>query len=123
MVLDPTTADPLYRRSVRVSVGHVLSVPFARCADLGELSDLGFCTVALTPSGDAEPLEPFADDPPERIAMLLGAEGPGLSAATLATADRVVRIPMAPGIDSLNVATAAAVAFSRLSAQAQPGPS
>ncbi len=121
VVLDPTTADPLYRRSVRVSVGHVLSVPFAQGGDLAELSGHGFTTVALTPSASAEPLAAFAAAAPERIALLLGAEGPGLSAATLAAADRTVRIPLAPGVDSLNVATAAAVAFSHLAGPTTTG--
>ena len=120
VVLDPTTADPLYRRSTRVSLGHVLRVPFARVDDGGwpaavdELRSVGCTTVALTPSADAEPLGSFVAHAPERVALLLGAEGPGLSAAALASVDRCVRIPMAPGVDSVNVATAAAIALSAL---------
>jgi tRNA G18 (ribose-2'-O)-methylase SpoU len=115
VLLDPTTADPLYRRSVRVSAGHVLRVPWTRLEEwpvgLDALRDRGFVVVALTPAAGAEPIDRFARDLPDRVALLLGAEGPGLSAAALARADRRVRIPIAAGVDSLNVATAAAVAF------------
>jgi tRNA G18 (ribose-2'-O)-methylase SpoU len=107
-------ADPLYRRSVRVSMGHVLRVPFAPLSrwpgDLQVLRAAGFRIVALTPSADAVPLAK-AGVAIGRVAWLLGAEGPGLSAAALGAADLVVRIPMVPGVDSLNVATAAAIAF------------
>jgi tRNA G18 (ribose-2'-O)-methylase SpoU len=115
VLLDERCADPLYRRSVRVSMGHVLRVPFAVLPDpwpaaLHALRDL--TVLALTPNPAAVPLRDVA--PPERWAVLLGAEGPGLSAGALATADQQVRIPMAAGVDSLNVATAAAVAFAHL---------
>jgi tRNA G18 (ribose-2'-O)-methylase SpoU len=114
VLLDERCADPLYRRSVRVSMGHVLRVPFAVLpgpwpAALDVLRD--FTVLALTPSG-ATALRDLA--PPRRWAVLLGAEGPGLSDAALAAADVRVRIPMAEGVDSLNVATAAAVAFAHL---------
>jgi tRNA G18 (ribose-2'-O)-methylase SpoU len=117
VLLDPQCADPLYRRSVRVSMGHVLQVPFAVLdgpwpASLAAVHEVGFTVLALTPALDAVELR--AVDPPPRWAVLLGAEGPGLSAAALAAADLRVRIPMAPGVDSLNVATAAAVAFAHL---------
>jgi len=115
VLLDPTTADPLYRRSVRVSAGHVLRVPWTRLPDwpagLDLVRDRGFTIVALTPAADAEPIDRLADDPPDRVALLLGAEGPGLTGPVLASADRRVRIPLSPGVDSLNVATAAAIAF------------
>jgi tRNA G18 (ribose-2'-O)-methylase SpoU len=120
VVLDPTTSDPLYRRATRVSLGHVLHVPFARVADDGwptalhELRDEGFTTAALTPASDAESLGRFVIDAPERVALVLGAEGPGLTDVALAAVDRRVRIPMAPGVDSVNVATAAAIAWSAL---------
>jgi tRNA G18 (ribose-2'-O)-methylase SpoU len=118
VLLDPTTADPLYRRSVRVSMGHVLQVPWTRIepwpAALAALQAQGFVVAALTPAWDAEPLEALAAGPPERLVLLLGAEGPGLSDAALAAADRQIRIPLAPGVDSLNVATAAAIAFHAL---------
>lgn len=111
VLLSPDCCDPLYRRSVRVSLGHVLHVPFAT---LGSLDELGrFTTMALTPAPDAELLGDVA--PSGRIAVLLGAEGNGLRPETLVAADRRVRIPMAPGVDSLNVATAAAIAFHHLS--------
>ena len=117
VLLDPTTADPLYRRSVRVSLGHVLRVPWARLPSLpGGLAvvrEHGLAPVALTPAADAEPIDALGRDP-GRVALLLGAEGSGLSPATLGAADRRVRIPMAAGMDSLNVATAAAIAFHRL---------
>ena len=109
VLLDPECADPLYRRCVRVSIGHVLSVPWARVQSLDELRSLGFALLALTPAPDATPLG--AVEWPERCALLLGSEGPGLSADWLAAADARVTIPMRPEADSLNVATAAAIAF------------
>jgi tRNA G18 (ribose-2'-O)-methylase SpoU len=119
VLLDPQTADPLYRRCVRVSMGHVLRVPFARLPAWPEgidtLQDLDFKVVALTPSPDALPIDEIAASPPEKVAIVLGAEGPGLADETLAMADVCVRIPMADGVDSVNVATAAAIAFHRLS--------
>ena len=117
VVLDPTAADPLYRRATRVSLGHVLRVPFTRArgwpAELEDLRAAGFHLVALDPKAQ-EPLARLVADPPERIALVLGAEGEGLSAAAVAAADRGVRIPMAPGVDSVNVATAAAIALAAL---------
>jgi tRNA G18 (ribose-2'-O)-methylase SpoU len=115
VLLDPSCADPLYRRSVRVSMGHVLRVPFAVLPGawpeaLAALAD--FTLLAMTPDPAATPLRQV--EVPARWAVLLGAEGPGLSAGALAAADVRVRIPMADGVDSLNVATAAAVAFSHL---------
>ncbi len=112
VLLDPTCADPLYRRSVRVSMGHVLHLPWTRLGPLpdalDELRTAGFALAALTPSGAHSPQDVAGH---ERLAWLIGAEGPGLDEATLATADAAVGIPMAEGVDSLNVATAAAVAF------------
>jgi tRNA G18 (ribose-2'-O)-methylase SpoU len=116
VLLDERCADPLYRRSVRVSMGHVLRVPFAVLPDPwpAALDVLGgFTRLALTPDPSAIALRDVP--PPDRWAVLLGAEGPGLSAAALDAADLRVRIPMAGGVDSLNVATAAAVAFAHLS--------
>jgi tRNA G18 (ribose-2'-O)-methylase SpoU len=117
VLLGPGCADPLYRRSVRVSMGNVLRVPFAAVPDwpaaLDWLRDNGFRLLALTPADDAVPLH-TAVVPGGRTAVLLGAEGPGLSAAALAAADVRVRIPMADDVDSLNVATAAAIAFHTL---------
>jgi tRNA G18 (ribose-2'-O)-methylase SpoU len=114
VLLGPGCADPLYRRSVRVSMGHVLRVPFAPLrpwvAGIEVLRAAGFRVAALSPTLDALPLAQ-AGLGADRVAWLLGAEGPGLSAEALAAADLVVRIPMAPGVDSLNIATAAAIAF------------
>lgn len=109
-------ADPLYRRAVRVSMGHALLVPYARAADwpkdLTLLRDSGFRLLAMTPRRDACSLaEAMAGAADERVAVLVGAEGPGLTAATLRLSDVRVRIPMSRGTDSLNVATAAALAF------------
>ncbi len=115
VLLDDRCADPLYRRSVRVSMGHVLRVPFAVLPDPwpASLNVLGeIAVLALTPDPSAVALREVV--PPARWAVLLGAEGPGLSPAALAAADLRVRIPMADGVDSLNVATAAAVAFAHL---------
>ena len=117
VVLDPTTADPLYRRATRVSLGHVLRVPFTRAVEwpaaLQDLRGAGFATVALSPRAE-EPLASLVASPPERVALLLGAEGEGLSPAARAVVDREICIPMAPGVDSVNVATAAAIALSAL---------
>lgn len=116
VLLDPRCADPLYRRSVRVSMGHVLRVPFAVLSDwpgaLKALRDKGFTVVAMTPSADAVPLAEVGR--PEKWAVLLGAEGPGLTPTAVDAADVVARIPMAGGVDSLNVATAGAIAFALL---------
>jgi tRNA G18 (ribose-2'-O)-methylase SpoU len=121
VLLDPTAADPLYRRAVRVSLGQVLAVPFARSrdwpADLQRLRQAGRKVAALTPAG-AVPLRRL--DPSGRWAVLVGAEGDGLSPAALAAADVTVRIPLAPGVDSLNVATAAAIALYHLAGVAPP---
>ena len=117
VLLSPQCCDPLYRRSVRVSIGHVLTVPFTRVdpwpAGLAAVRAAGFTIVALTPDPTAsriDALEPL----PDRPAVLVGAEGPGLSRAAQEAADRRVRIPMRAGADSLNVATAAAIGFHRL---------
>jgi tRNA G18 (ribose-2'-O)-methylase SpoU len=109
-------ADPLYRRAVRVSMGHALVVPYARAtdwpADLVKLKQSGFRLLAMTPHGNARPLaEAMAGVCGERVAVLVGAEGPGLTPAALRRSDVRVRIPMSRGTDSLNVATAAALAF------------
>jgi tRNA G18 (ribose-2'-O)-methylase SpoU len=122
VLLDPETADPYYRRAVRVSLGHLLHVPWARLPALpdGLAALAGFTTVALTPGG-MTPLSALAADPPERVALLVGPEGPGLDEATLAAADVQVRIPMRPGVDSVNVATAAALALHALARPVEGG--
>jgi tRNA G18 (ribose-2'-O)-methylase SpoU len=109
-------ADPLYRRAVRVSMGHALLVPCARAtqwpAELVMLKEAGFRLLAMTPNREActlpRAMEALRD---ERVAVLVGAEGPGLTPSTLRLSDVRVRIPMSRGTDSLNVATAAALAF------------
>jgi tRNA G18 (ribose-2'-O)-methylase SpoU len=115
VLITPTCADPLYRRSVRVSMGTVFQVPWTRVEPwpeaVGLLREQGFVTAALALSPTAITLDELAGNLPERLALVLGSEGHGLAAATLAAADLVVRIPMAGGVDSLNVASAAAVAF------------
>ncbi len=114
VLLDATSCDPLYRKSIRVSVGAALKVPFARVATeedmLSLLATAGFDVLALSPAG-AEPLAGLKRPP--RAALLLGAEGPGLPPQVLERT-RTFRIPMAPGWDSLNVASAAAVALDAL---------
>lgn len=116
MIVDTTCIDPYTRRSVRVSMGEILHLPWVRVESVvdtcGRLRELGVVTWALTPARDADPLS--AIDATARLALLLGAEGPGLSASALSAVDRRVRIPIAPDVDSLNVAAAAAVALSHL---------
>jgi tRNA G18 (ribose-2'-O)-methylase SpoU len=118
MLLDPRCADPLYRRSVRVSMGHVLALPFAVLADwpggLDRLHEAGYLTVALTPADDAVDLGSIDPREHPRTAVLLGAEGPGLTAEAQAAARVQARIPMREGVDSLGVAAAAAIAFTLL---------
>jgi tRNA G18 (ribose-2'-O)-methylase SpoU len=115
VLLCPECSDPLYRRSVRVSTGHVLTVPWTRAtpwpAAIDVLEQHGFTVLALTPAVDAERIDAVPLTAGDRIALLLGAEGPGLSAGTLRRSTARVRIPMAPGVDSLNVAVAGAIAF------------
>lgn len=115
VLVSPRCADPLYRRSVRVSMGTVFQVPWTRLPDWPdartELHAAGFHLAALALSDDAVSLDAFAADRPGRVALLLGAEGDGLSRHALEAADTVVTIPMAGGVDSLNVAAASAVAL------------
>lgn len=116
ILLDPTTADPWYRRSVRVSVGTVIDLPIGRATswpeDLGSVWEAGMTLVASSPDHDADDVRRASRI--DRPAIALGAEGSGLSPAVLAMADRRVRIPMRPGVDSLNVGQAAAILFDRL---------
>ncbi|MGY1434439.1 TrmH family RNA methyltransferase [Streptomyces reniochalinae] len=115
VLLSPDCADPLYRRSVKVSMGAVFAVPHARLAGwphgLETVRDAGFHLLALTPDEKAVPLDTVATAGDRRTALLLGAEGSGLTSRALRAADDWVRIPMAHGVDSLNVGAAAAVAF------------
>jgi tRNA G18 (ribose-2'-O)-methylase SpoU len=114
VLLDPETADPLGRRPVRVSMGHVLHVPFARLdpwPDGLELVRAAGLTIVALASGGSRALS-WRDALPERAAFLVGAEGPGLTDRAVAAADECLWIPMAPGVDSINVATAAAITLS-----------
>ncbi len=115
VLVTPRCADPLYRRSVRVSMGTVLQVPWTRLPEWPQgaevLKAAGFHLAALALADDAIGLDELAGDPPEKLALLLGAEGDGLSRAALDGADSVVSIPMQNGVDSLNVAAASAVAL------------
>ncbi|GAA4897989.1 RNA methyltransferase [Stackebrandtia albiflava] len=114
VLLSPTCADPLYRRSIRVSMGEVFALPYARLSPwpsaLDTVRRAGFTVLALTPDPDATPIQRLTDAQRERPALLFGAEGAGLTGEVLDTADVAVRIPMHRGVDSLNVAAAAAVA-------------
>jgi tRNA G18 (ribose-2'-O)-methylase SpoU len=118
VLLGAGCSDPLYRRSIRVSMGHVLRVPFAHLRswpeDLKLLRDKGFRVAALTPNADAVSLREAGLEQ-GNVAVLLGSEGPGLTERAIAAADVTVRIPMTAGVDSLNVATAAAIAFHAMS--------
>ncbi|KRE23487.1 RNA methyltransferase [Agromyces sp. Soil535] len=115
VLVSPRCADPLYRRSVRVSMGTVFQVPWTRLPEWPEAARMlhahEFSIAALALAADAVSLRHLATDPPERLALVFGAEGDGLSTHALDAADLVVRIPMAHGVDSLNVAAAAAVAL------------
>lgn len=115
VLVTPRTSDPFYRRAIRVSMGTVLQVPWTRVGDWASTRTLlaasGFHIAALALSDESVPLREFAARAPERVALVLGAEGEGLTADALGAADTVVRIPMRHGIDSLNVAATAAVAM------------
>ncbi len=119
VVLGPGCADPFYRKSLRVSMGHVLRLPTAWArdwpGDLRVIEEAGFRTVALTPEAGAVSLREVGSRcPPERLALMVGAEGPGLTEAAMSAATVRVRIPMNEGVDSLNVGVAAAVALAGL---------
>jgi tRNA G18 (ribose-2'-O)-methylase SpoU len=115
ILLSPSCADPLYRRSVRVSMGEVFAVPYARLepwpGGLAAVRAAGFTVLALTPAAGAVPMQRLGAAQRARPALLLGAEGAGLSRGALAACDVRVVLPMRRGVDSLNVAAAAAVAF------------
>lgn len=120
VLLSPGSADPLYRKAIRVSIGASLSIPFARLHDwpndLGALRDAGHTIIALTPRTGAVDITEFGTrrPVPERLALVLGAEGSGLSPAARSIADHEVRIAMMAGADSLNIATACGIALHRL---------
>jgi tRNA G18 (ribose-2'-O)-methylase SpoU len=115
VLITPRCADPLYRRSVRVSMGTVLQVPWTRLPEWPEAREIlrgaGFEIAALALSDDAVALDAYAASPPEKVALVFGTEGDGLSRRALDAADTVVTIPMLHGVDSLNVAAASAVAL------------
>lgn len=115
VLCSPRCADPLYRRSVRVSMGTVFQVPWTRIGEWDEagpaLREAGFRIAALALREDAVPLDAYAEDRPGQVALVMGTEGDGLTARALDAADDVVTIPMLGGVDSLNVAAAAAVAL------------
>lgn len=120
VLLSPTCCDPLYRKAIRTSMGATMRVPFARLTDwptgLADVRATGFTLVALSPRRSSMTLDEFAEsERPERIALLLGTEGDGLSDAALSAADVSIRIPMSGLVDSLNLAVACGVALSRLS--------
>lgn len=115
MLLDAFCCDPLYRRASRVAMGEVFKLPYARLGAFPEgltlLHDRGFELVALTPEPAAIPIDQLRLAAGARVALLFGAEGPGLTDATLSHCDHQVRIPMRDGVDSLNIAAAAAIAI------------
>ncbi|HET7874666.1 MAG TPA: RNA methyltransferase [Methylomirabilota bacterium] len=119
VLLSPGCTDPLYRKAIRTSMGSTLQIPWARLGEwprgLARLRQAGYTVWALTPRGAADLADFGTWRPvPERVALLLGAEGKGLSDAARGEADLEVRIPMVPGADSLNVATASGIALHRL---------
>ena len=115
VLVTPRCSDPFYRRAIRVSMGTVLQVPWTRTGDWASTRELlaanGFHVAALALTDGAVSLRSFAATAPEKVALVLGTEGEGLTPEAIAAADTVVQIPMAHGIDSLNVAATAAVAM------------
>ena len=120
VLLTARCCDPLYRKALRVSMGHVLSTPYAAVESASvaceRLHDHGWTTLALTPDPAAPTLRDLIDsgEAGDRTAVLLGAEGPGLTAGALASATHRARIPIGEGVDSLNVVVAGAIALSAL---------
>lgn len=114
LLLDPTGVDPFYRRASRVSMGEVFALPYARLGafpgGLDVVVDNGFTLIALTPEPSATSIDDVAFDPSEKVALVLGSEGPGLATETMERIGLRVRIPLHGGVDSLNVAAAAAIA-------------
>lgn len=114
VLLTPASCDPLYRRSIRVSMGTVFQVPWTYCDFANEVRNYGFRTVSLALREDSLSLDDPIFDRQERLAIILGTEGDGLADRTISGSDFTVRIPMSHGVDSLNVAAASAVAFWQL---------
>lgn len=126
VLVTPTCCDPLYRRAVRVSMGTVFQIPWTRIGDspadwpekgLARLNALGFKTAAMALSDNSVSIDDPALMAEDKLAIVLGTEGDGLSHSTIANCDYTVRIPMSHGVDSLNVAAASAVAFWQLRAR------
>ncbi len=121
LVLDPTCIDPYTRRTVRVSMGEILLLPSCRVANtewpdaLDRVGESGFEVWAMTPAADSQDI--WEIDVPKRVAVMLGAEGPGLSAKAITASHHRVRLPINPAVDSLNVGAAAAVAFAVIARQ------
>ena len=117
-MLDKACADPLYRKSIRTSMGAALHVPFVRLPDwqagLRELRDRGFALIALTPESSATPIDELRAVASRPVLVIVGSEGSGLARATLGLADVRARIPMDAAADSLNVVVAAAIALHTL---------
>ncbi|MBO9625840.1 MAG: RNA methyltransferase [Microbacterium sp.] len=115
VIVTPDCADPLYRRSVRVSMGTVFQVPWTRAREwpsgIGELKEAGYVVAGMTLGEGAITLDDLVVEGPARLALVFGSEGYGITPATDELLDRRVTIPMAGGVDSLNVAAASAVAF------------
>lgn len=116
VLLSPSCCDPLYRRSVRVSMGTVLQIPWARFPDwpndgIKQLHNYGFKTAAMALSDNSVGIDAPVLTDEKKLAIILGTEGDGLTSETIAMCDYTVKIPMAHGVDSLNVAAASAVAF------------
>lgn len=129
VLVTPTCGDPLYRRAARVSMGTVFQIPWTRIGEthtqwpkegMARLKALGFKTAAMALSDDSVSIEDPVLQQEEKLAIILGTEGDGLAASTIANCDYTVRIPMAHHVDSLNVAAASAVAFWQLRTHAQP---
>ena len=120
VLLNPASGDPLYRKAIRTSMGAALRVPYARADEwlpaLAQFRERGFQIAALTPSAGARSLSEVADavGKDDRLIVLVGAEGPGLDADTIALADIAVRIPIDSAVDSLNVVVAAGIALHAL---------
>lgn len=124
ILLSPRCCDPLYRKAIRVSIGAALRLPFTTLDpwpdSLNQIRRAGFQVLALTPDPAAPDIASF--NPPPKAALLLGAEGPGLTPATQAHCQARIRIPMAPGMDSLNVVVAAGIALARLASSPDSSP-
>ena len=117
VLLTPACSNPLYRRAIRVSMGTVFQIPWTYLNDVSQLHDLGFKTAAMALSEEAISIRDPRLTAEEKLAIILGTEGDGLAASTIADCDYTVMIPMSHDVDSLNVAAASAVAFWQLQAE------